>query len=321
MKRFLFGAVLVATVLLSVGMAWGQSATPSAPFWTRQWTDWSHTPIESNERTTAYENTSLLQMQVGSYFIDHCYRYADWFVPNAATSFVTLANSGTTFNFNSYPGWTLYTTSSTTTGSATLTASAGADLAVSNVASGQGAILCKGNVCCFNVGSGNAPVKALFESKFSVPTFTAGTSAKSAAFTVGLANTVTATASGSVAWSTSVATYGPTQVLAFNVTSGAAAPVLGYTAIVNASSSGTIQNVSSVTVSASDLFRVRIDATTPTNIIFSYSKNAAEWQTLGTVTTLPFTVPLQPFAAVNKDADAAVVDVRVRYIGIQNVQP
>jgi hypothetical protein len=185
----------------------------------------------------------------------------------------------------------------------------------------MGVAVCKGNVCCFNVASGLAPTPIVLEARFSTPTFTPGT-LKSPTIAIGLSGPVITTASGSVVWSTSVNTYGPTPVLAVNVTSGAAAPVLGYTAIVNTSASGTIQYVSSVTVSASDVIRVRIDATTPTNVVFSYSKNGAIWQTMGTpVTTLPFTVPLQPFVAVNKDADAAAVDVRVRYIGIQNVNP
>ena len=309
------GKLLVGllVVLLVAGSAWGQLsqptyATPASPVLNPL-----VSPIHSYNLGVEFGIGSQIHLNPGSYFYDEGYRYSDFFVPQTETTFVALASSATTFNFNAYPGWTQYTASSTVTGSVTLTSSAGVDIAVSNVASGMAAVLCKGNVTAYNVASRQPCV---FDAKFSVPTLTSTTGAGF----VGFASAIGATTSNAPAWSTTATTYGPSQALGFTVTSSLGVGYLGY-AVYSATDSRAVIAISSVTVSQSDVFRVRIDATTTTQTTLKYSKNGAKWQTLYTFDASAFTAALQLVISVAKKVDASAIDLRLRYVKVQVLQP
>jgi hypothetical protein len=302
-------ALLLALVVLAVPALAGQ---PTDQISTNIQYSPLVSPIMTGNKHVDFGIGAQLHLNPGSYFNDEGYRSSYFFVPHAVIGFASTSNSNAALSWNfAYPDWTKYEAS----GSATLTSSAGADLACSGVASGQGVALCMGNVLAFNVASGQPCV---FEAKVSVPTFT---STLGAAF-VGLGSAVGTTTSSSPAWSTTATTYGPAQVIGLTLTgsSGSTKCYLGY-AVYSATDSRAIITVTSVTVSQTDALQLRIDATTSTNVQLKYCLNAGPWQTLYQFDATPFTTPLQPVIQVAKQADASVVDLRVRYIKLQLLQP
>jgi hypothetical protein len=141
---------------------------------------------------------------------------------------------------------------------------------------------------------------------------------------LGFGSAVTSSTTGAPAWSTTATTTGPAQSIGITVTSASGVNYLGY-AVITATASNALVGTTAITVSQSDLWRVRIDATTPGNVVLS-AINASwpasiGWQTVYTYTGGAFTVPLQPIISVSKSNDASAINLYVRYIGIQNVKP
>lgn len=315
-------AILVAVALLVVLAVTALAAQPTDSIPTNIQNSPLVSPIMSGNKYIGIGIGAQIHLNTGSYFYDEGYRCFDWFVPQAQASIVTLANSATAASNppNTYPGWTQYTTaasSTTGTGTVTLTNTSGVDISVANNASGTAAVVCKGNVTCFNVASGHPCV---MEVKFSVPTFTATTGA----CFVGLGSAITTSTTGAPIWSASGINAGPTQSIGFSVsnvinyTTTTSVKYLAYSVITATASTVT---VTAITVSQSDVFQVRLDATTPTAIVLSVNKNATGWYRLYSFDGSAFTLPLQPVLLVAKKNDASVIDLRVRYSMLQVMQP
>ena len=315
MKRMalLLVSVLLVTVLgtVALGQLYNEPIVPGLP------TNQFESPIVNGgfgTRELQLNPTAYLHLYRGTYYVDEAYRFTDFFVPHCGYGLTQFTSSASAiYTASTYQGWVFYSNSGLAT--ATVTPTAGLDISCAAMASGMGAVVFPGNVPVFNVGTTQPSV---VEIRFALPTFT---STLGAAF-VGLSSAVSSTLSSSPAWSTTATTFGPAQVIGVFVTgsSGTTTPYLGY-AYYAATNSAAVIAVTSVSVSQSDTLRVRIDATNSGAVILSYKQNDAGWKTLATFSGSPFTSPLQPMLQVAKQADASVIDMRVRYVAGQIIKP
>lgn len=304
--------VLVVVVGASFLMGAGQPNYPAPAV------DPNIPAVQTHSQGVEFGETSQLHMLPGSYVYDEGIRIVDNFLPSMGTGIMT--STTTAMSLTSYPGWLGYLTLTGTTGTTYSTAAvsiSGLSLTLDNVESGADIRIFKGNIKSFTPSQGNL----ILESRFRVPTFTPGTNAAGGGVFIGFAGTVAVTSSGaSPAWSTSATTYGPSQVLGFNVTSGASAPVLGYTSIVTTSATGTTQVISTIPLTSASVVRVRIDATQPSNVQMLARVDNSDWVRLGVVDATKFSSPMQPLISVSKTNDATAIVLRVRALYIQTTK-
>lgn len=320
---------LLLVAALAVGVAW--SAQPVYEF---NWTEWSSPKVHVHRDGLAVGNTALFEVKSGAYENREGFsQHEEFIAPYTAFSGLSVSTDGKTETWATtsqiYPGWVKRLRTSGTNAAVYMVTSGTngvAALSVSATAEPQDAVLSNNDQLVYDVSTGRGGV--VFETMIQANTLPT----KHTHMAIGLAGAVAFGPVGQFVTSgrgyAGVLTQPTNPAIIWDVWSGTATTpqVMIY---VVASGCGYYAPIETdLTLGTGDWARLRIDASDPKDVKFSYNKNGKQWIPVATASGIDIRAighNLQPYFSVSKSTafvgevseTAGVGKLYVDYVDLQ----